>query len=65
MDYKSRYDSLEKDNKRMKEEHEQEVRSLKNKAEAHEEFLKQEQNLQAVKVGRGNLRVWPIDVYRK
>ncbi len=50
MDYQSRHSMLEKDNKHMKEEHEQELRSIRNKQEANEEFLKQEQNLAAVKV---------------
>ena len=45
-----RYSVSEKENQNMKTDHEQELRAVKNKHEANVEFLKQEKNLQAVKV---------------
>ena len=41
---------MEKELKRQQDDHQYEAKTLKNKMEANEEFLKQEHNLSAVKV---------------
>ncbi|XP_066292704.1 centrosomal protein of 112 kDa-like isoform X1 [Branchiostoma lanceolatum] len=48
-DWQAKFDALERNSERLKEDHEQELRTLRNKSEASVEYLKQENTLAAAK----------------